>query len=147
MNLENEMNETIEEVKKPTIRKISKVQMETMSFKRKKKAKKTPSLFDSNLVDRSYWGNDPGTDLEISLTRVQISRSLNKGEMLDIKNCRTATHLNKDNVSELMKYQLHLMTLIADENECNIFRNINGDGTVMVEFDKETEQYEFVFLK
>jgi hypothetical protein len=39
------------------------------------------------------------------------------------------------------------MTLIADENECNIFTNINGDGTVMVEFDKETEQYEFIFVK
>ena len=147
MTLENEMNETIEEIKKPTIRKISKIQMETMSFKKKKKAKKTPSLFDSNLVDRSYWGNDPGTDLEISLTRVQISRSLNKGEMLDIKNCSKAAHLSHANVMKLMEEQFHLMTLIADENDCNIFTNINQDGFVMVELDSETNQYNFVFVK
>jgi hypothetical protein len=36
---------------------------------------------------------------------------------------------------------------IAVENEANIFVDINGDGIVMVDFNKETEQFEFIFTK
>jgi len=141
------MSEVIETETKPKVRKISAAEMSKLNFRKNRTAKKTPSLYDSNLLDRNYWGNDVGTDLEMALTRVEISRSLNKGFMLDIKYCRTATHLSKDNISELMKYQLHLMTLIADDNDCNVFQNVNGDGSVMVDFNSETNQYEFIFIK
>ena len=141
------MEEAIEEVKTPKVRKITAAQMATMNIRRNRKPKQTASLFDTPLIDRNYWGNDPGTDIEMAMTRIEISRSLNKGEMLDIKNCPKAAHLGKEQIKELMQHQLHLMILIADENDCNIFTNINGDGIVMVEFNNETNQYEFVFAK
>ena len=139
-------NEEIQETK-PKFRTLSNAEMSMLKFPRKKKAKKTKSLFDTNTVDRSFWGNDPGTDLEMAMTRVEISRSLNKGEMLDIKNCSKAAHLSHVSIMKLMEEQFHLMTLIADENDCNIFTNINQDGFVMVELDSETNQYNFVFVK
>lgn len=135
------------ENEKTGIRKVSAIELSNLRLHGNRKQKKTKSLFDSDTLDRTFWGNDVGTDLEMSLTRIEISRSLNKGEMLDIKNCRKAAHLSQENISELMKYQLHLMTLIADENDCNIFTNINNDGFVMVEFDKNTNQYNFVIVK
>jgi hypothetical protein len=140
-------DKTMEEEKKTGIRKISSVELGSLRLHGNRKAKKTKSLFDTNSVDRSFWGNDPGTDLEMAMTRVEISRSLNKGEMLDIKNCSKAAHLSHASIMKLMEEQFHLMTLIADENDCNIFTNINQDGFVMVELDSETNQYNFVFVK
>lgn len=134
------------EENKSGVRKITVAELNSLNLRRNRKPKKTSSLFDSNPVDRSYWGNDPGTDIEMALVRIEIGRSLNKGEMLDIKNCDKGRHLNQENINELMKYQLHLMTIIADDDDCNIFKNINGDGSVAVEVDKETGQYNFVFF-
>lgn len=132
---------------KKGIRKINLAELQSIKMRSGRKAKKTPSLYDSNTIDRSYWGNDPGTDIEMSLTRIEIRRSLNDGEMLDIKNYRNASHLSNENVVELMKYQLHFMTILADEESSNIFANINNDGYVTVNIDENTNTYNFVFVK
>ena len=94
----------MEEEKKTGVRKISSVELGNLRLHGNRKAKKTKSLFDTNTVDRSFWGNDPGTDLEMAMTRVEISRSLNKGAMLDIKNCSKAAHLSHANIMKLMEF-------------------------------------------
>jgi hypothetical protein len=128
---------------------IRKVNINTLNLRSRGagKPKPKPSLFD-NPEDRTFWkSDDKGIALEMALTKNEIRRSLKNGEMLDVKNSRTARHLDKDHISELMKYQLDLMLDIAVENEANIFVDIDGDGIVMVDFNKETEQFEFIFTK
>lgn len=140
--MENNTEET-----KPRARTISELELSKLSFRRKAKPKKTPSLFDTPLSDRNYWTEDSGVKIAMALTRLAISKSLRNGEMLDIQNYPQAAKLDKKFISELMAEQLHRMTLIADENEANIFANINRDGFVMVEFDNETNRYNFVEVK
>lgn len=140
MNMENNTPET-----KTGIRKVK--DLSTLNLRRNRKPKKTPSLFDTPLSDRNYWTEDSGVKIAMALTRVAISKSLRNGEMLDIQNYPQAAKLDKKYISELMAEQLHRMTLIADENEANIFANINRDGFVMVEFDNETNRYSFVEVK
>lgn len=139
-------NEIENEEKKPG---IIKVNINTLNLRSRGTGKKKskPSLWD-NHQDRTYWRNDDkGIILEIALTKNEIRRSINSGIMLDIKNCRTARHLSKENIVELMKYQFDLMIDIATENEANIFiDDITGD-IVMVEFNKDTNQFEFIFTK
>lgn len=138
--MENNTSET-----KTGIRKVK--DLSTLNLRRNRKPKKTPSLFDTPLSDRNYWTEDSGVKIAMALTRVAISKSLRNGEMLDIQNYPQAAKLDKKYISELMAEQLHRMTLIADENEANIFANINRDGFVMVEFDNETNRYSFVEVK
>ena len=128
---------------------IRKVNINTLNLSSRGagKKKRKPSLWD-NHQDRTYWrSDDKGIILEIALTKNEIRRSVNSGVILDIKNCRTASHLTKENIVELMKYQFDLMIDIATENEANIFVDeITGD-IVMVEFNKDTNQFEFIFTK
>lgn len=128
---------------------IRKVNINTLNLSSRGagKKKRKPSLWD-NPEDRTFWKSDEkGIALEMTLTKNEIRRSLNSGIMLDVKNCRTASHLTKENIVELMKYQFDLMIDIATENEANIFvDDITGD-IVMVEFNKDTNQFEFIFTK
>ena len=124
---------------------IIKVNINTLNLRGRGtgKKKRKPSLWD-NPQDRTYWRNDDkGIILEIALTKNEIRRSVNSGVILDIKNCRTASDLSKENIVELMKYQFDLMIDAATENEANLFVDeITGD-IVMVDFNKETNQFEF----
>lgn len=130
---------------------IRKVNINTLNLKGRGrgdgKKKHKPSLWD-NPQDRSYWKDDHrGIALEIAMTKAAIARSLKKGEMLDVKNSCSAAHLNKEHIMELMKFQFDLMIDIASKNEANIFVDIDGDGIVMVDFNEETQQFQFVFSK
>lgn len=136
-----------EQENKKGIRKVNLAELQSLSLRTNRKPKKTPSLYDSNIVDRSYWGNDPGTDIEMSLTRIQIRRSLKEGEMLDIKNYEKAAHLSHKSIMELMEYQFYFMTILADEDSLKIFKNIDDDGYVMVDVDENTNAHNFVFVK
>jgi hypothetical protein len=149
-NVDHDENvEVKEEETKQRFRTNAEVQLSSLSFSRKGKKKYTKSLYDTPMEDRTYWGNDKGSDLEMTLTRIEINRSLRKGEMLDIKNCQSAARLNKEYITELMQYQLHLMTMIADEDECNIFKNINGNGFIMVDviIEDDKKVYNFVVVE
>lgn len=140
MNMENNTSET-----KTGIRKVQ--DLSTLNFRRNRKTKKTPSLFDTPLSDRNYWTEDSGVKIAMALTRLAISKSLRNGEMLDIENYPQAAKLDKKYISELMAEQLHRMTLIADEDDLNIFTNVNRDGFVTVEFDHKNNRYNFVEFK
>jgi hypothetical protein len=145
-NINHDDNVEVEPAPKKTgIRKVH--DLSTLNLRRNRKAKKTPSLFDTPLSDRNYWTEDSGVKIAMALTRVAISKSLSNGEMLDIKNYPQAARLSKEFVQELMEEQLHRMTLIADEDSANIFANVNRDGFVMVEFDNETNRYNFIEVK
>jgi hypothetical protein len=143
--MDSDMNN--EQENKKGIRKVNLAELQSLNLRTNRKPKKSSSLYDSNIIDRNYWGNDPGTDIEMSLTRIEIRRSLKEGQMLDIKNYQKAAHLSYKSIMELMEYQFHFMTILADENSANIFENINNDGFVMVDIDENTNAYNFVFVK
>lgn len=138
----------MEEEKKSGIRKVN---INTLNLKSRGRGasnkKQKPGLWD-NPQDRHYWTDeDNGIALEIVLTKAAIIRSLRKGAMLDVKNSHTAAHLNHKHILELIKFQFDAMMDIASENEANIFTDVDGDGIVMVDYNAETNQYEFVFAK
>lgn len=133
------------EEKKTGIRKVG--DLSQLSLRRNRKQKKTPSLFDKPMEMRTHWGEDYGTDLEMALTRVAISKSLRRGQMFDIKNAPSASRLSKGYIEELMLYQLRLMVSIKEENNYTLFRNITDDGFVMVDFDEENNCFIFTEVK
>lgn len=122
---------------------IDEDQIETTRSGRKKK---TPSLYDTPLADRSFWGKtmykdgelvlDPGSQIAIFQTRSMIRRSLRKGLIFDVDDSYPARRLNNDLVEELVQYQIDLLIsmvsdgiLVAhqDEDENWIIDEVNED--------------------
>lgn len=99
---------------------------------RSEKQKKTPSLFDSPLIERHYWGNDAGTELAMSLTRIQIGRCIRKMKLLDIDNYDFSRRLNKEYREELCKYQLKMLCIMLEDKQFTIIQNNDGDMEIVL---------------
>lgn len=92
---------------------------------RERKKKKTSSLFDSRIVDRTYIGYeisgdnespiDPGTKINIVLVRSKIRKSIRNGYLIDLDDYDLSARLSKEFLQELKNYQLEvLFEMVAD---------------------------------
>ena len=79
--------------------------------------KKTKSLFDTPLENRSYWGNDDGSNLLTHLGRNAIRKSMRFGILFDIDYDDLTRVLNKEYKQELIEYQLELLKDMTIDRE------------------------------
>lgn len=127
----------------PRLRTNVDVNIATLSFRKKRRVKKTKSLFDTPLENRTYWGNDCGTDLLESLIRPDIRRSLKLGHMYDFDNDTRFAMLSKDSRAGLVESQFDFMITLFCDSGMNEFMMSNCNGYVVVSFDSNTQKYVF----
>lgn len=104
------------------------------------KIKKTPSLFDTPLLDRNYWGwqdigngekfLDPGTKIAMATMRSRIRTSISNGVLLDVANEYPAMRLNKEFVDELIKYQFEFLFDLMSDGIVVACQNNEGEWVV-----------------
>ena len=108
-----------------------------------RKKKKTPSLFDTPLIERSYWGwedkgngekvLDPGTQIAMTFMKARIRKTIKEGHLLDVRNEYPAMRLNSEFIQELIKYQFEFLfelmsdgSIVARQNEDGEWEIVNG---------------------
>lgn len=102
--------------------------------------KKTPSLYDTPLVDRTFWGKtmfkdgelvlDPGSQIAIAQTKSMIRRSLRKGLIFDIDDSYPARRLNNDLVEQLFDYQIDLLLSMISDGILVAHQDKDGDWII-----------------
>jgi hypothetical protein len=90
-------------------------------------SKKTPSLFDTPLSDRTYWGNDAGTELTMALARNRIRKSIKNLKLMDIDDDDLTRILLKEYRDELRIYQLEILKELIMENVVVVVQNSVGE--------------------
>lgn len=129
-----------------SIQKISSADLANLPLRargRGKKKEKTPSLFDTPVTDRTYWGNDVGTTIAMGLVRIRIRQSLREHQMFDFYDDHYASLLGKENLQEMKDYEIQLMKEMFFEDGVSTFKMSNNDGTVVIEFDRENNKLYF----
>ena len=116
---------------------IDEDEIETTRVGRKKK---TPSLYDTPLVDRTFWGKtvfkdgelvlDPGSQIAMAQARSMIRRSLRKGLIFDIDDSYPARRLNNDLVEELFQYQIDLLISMISDGILVAHQDEDGDWVI-----------------
>lgn len=81
------------------------------------KVEKTPSIFDTPLEDRTYWGNDPGSEIIMIFARMQIRKDIKKSILIDIDKDDYCARLSKEHRNELRIYQLEMLKVFVGENQ------------------------------
>ena len=132
------------------IKKLSDKEFQALMLRvpaQKRKKKKTKSLYDIPMEERTFWGDDKGTELLMSLVRLGIKRSLNDGYAFDFTNDVNVDRLSKKHVIELKEYQFNLMIALYEEGVDNCyydsFSSVSDNVYIVVEFDSNTNQYSF----
>ena len=103
---------------------IDESEIEYSSTPRKKK---TPSLFDSALIDRNYWGNDPGTELVMALARIQIRKSIKNLRLMNVDTDDMTSVLVKECRDELRMYQLEMLNVLITQDKYIIVQDSRGE--------------------
>lgn len=115
---------------------IDEDQIESVRSGRKKK---TPSLYDTPLADRTFWGPtlkngemvlDPGSQIAIAQTKSMIRRSLRRGLIFDIDDSLPARRLNNDLVEDLFKYQIDLLLSMISDGILVAHQDEDGDWVI-----------------
>jgi hypothetical protein len=96
------------------------------------RTKKTPSLFDSRLEDRTYWGNDAGTELTMALARIHIRKSIKNLKLIDIDDYDLTRVLLKEYRDELRMYQLEMLGILITENKYEIVQDCDGEMLLQI---------------
>lgn len=96
---------------------LSQVQNRIVTRGRGGKKKLTPSLYDTRMEDRTYWGNDDGSKLLVSLARNAIRKDMKFGILFDVDYDDLTRVLNKEYKQELIQYQLELMKELVMDSE------------------------------
>lgn len=96
------------------------------------RTKKTPSLFDSDLFDRTYWGNDAGTELAMALARIQIRKSIKNMKLIDVNDHDLTRVLLKEYRDELRMYQLEMISILITENTVITVQNSDGEWVLEI---------------
>lgn len=104
---------------------LSQIQNRIVSRGRGGNKKKTKSLFDSPLENRTYWGNDDGSKLVVSLARNAIRKDMKFGILFDVDYDDLTRVLNKEYKQELIQFQLELMKELVMDNEIMIVETDN----------------------
>ena len=103
-----------------------------IEFSRNVGVKKTPSLFDSALIDRTYWGDDAGTELAMALARIQIRKSIKNMQLIDVNDHDLTRRLLKEYREELRLYQLEMISILITENTVITVQNSEGDWVLRI---------------
>lgn len=98
-----------------------------IEFSRTVRVTKTPSLFDSPLHERTYWGDDAGTELAMALARIQIRKSIKNMQLIDVNDHDLTRRLLKEYREELRLYQLEMISILITENTVITVQNSEGD--------------------
>lgn len=106
----------------------------------RKKKEESKSLFDTPLIERSYWGwqdkgngekvLDPGTQIAMALMRSRIRSSVSKGLLLDISNEYPAMRLNKEFIDELIQYQFEFLFDLMSDGSIVARQNEKGEWVI-----------------
>lgn len=99
---------------------------------RSEKTKKTPSLYDSKIEDRTYWGNDPGTEMLMALTRMNIRRSIKNLKLVDIDNDEISCRLLKQYRNELKIYQMEMLKALITQDIVQVIQNKEGEWELQI---------------
>jgi len=99
---------------------LNSIQNKIVSRGRNGGKKKTKSLFDTPLENRTYWGNDDGSKLKVSLARNAIRKDMKFGILFDVDYDDLTRVLNKEYKQELIKFQLELMKDLVMDREIMI---------------------------
>jgi hypothetical protein len=93
---------------------------------RSEKTKKTPSLFDSRIEDRTYWGNDPGTEIVMALARMQIRKSIKDLKLFDVDNEELSCLLLREYRDELRLYQIEMIKALITQDIVKVVYDSNN---------------------
>jgi hypothetical protein len=96
------------------------------------RTKKTPSLFDTPLEDRTYWGNDAGTELAMTLARIQIRKSIKNLKLIDIDDHDLTRVLLKEYRDELRMYQLEMLGILITKDNYEIVQGCDGEMLLQI---------------
>ena len=99
---------------------LNSIQNKIVSRGRNGGKKKTKSLFDTPLENRTYWGNDDGSKLKVALARSAIRKDMKFGILFDVDYDDLTRVLNKEYKQELIKFQLELMKDLVMDREIMI---------------------------
>lgn len=124
------------------VKKVSSADLSTMQFKRSVKKKVTPSLFDTELANRTYWGRedkndpeskiDPGTLLVMSMMRLRISKAVRKGHLIDVEHDDMAIILSKEFRKELRDYQIMIFQNLMDDGDVQVILDADGNSIIEI---------------
>lgn len=128
------------------MRKLDANEISRLNLSRKAKKKRTPSLYDTPLADRTYWGNDPGSEIVKTQVRPEIRRCLKLGHMFDFASDSNVARLSKNDVQELREYELYFMTVLYAMDGLKEFMTADCENFVVVSYNEETNQYDFTIL-
>ena len=104
-----------------------------IEFSFTERKKKTPSLFDSEIVDRHFWGNDAGSHLVMGLARIAIRKEMTKEFYMDnIDSSDKANMLSKEHRNELKMFQLEILKEMMTKYSLKIIQFDTGDCKIIV---------------
>lgn len=103
-----------------------------IEFSVSERTKKTKSLFDSPIADRSYWGNDAGTELAMSLARIQIRKSVKNLKLIDIDDHDLTRVLLKRYRDELRMYQLEMIKVLITKDNVIVVQTMDGEWELQI---------------
>lgn len=105
---------------------------EIVTSRGERKEKKTPSLFDTPIEDRTYWGGDAGTDLLMTLARIEIRRSIRNLRLINLETNDFVARLGKDYRIELRIYQLEMLRIMITQDSYTIRQLDDGDYEIVI---------------
>ena len=98
------------------------------------KPKKHPSLYDSPIQNRTYWGDDDGSELLYITGIGRITSCLNKGQLFDVDDNILTRRLNKDYKLELKEFQIMMLQIMEEECEHQIIVVGNNNDEWILQF-------------
>ena len=94
---------------------LNSIQNKIVSRGRSGCKKKTKSLYDTPLENRTYWGNDAGSEIGMATGRSRISKCIRQGKLFDIDDDIVTRRLNKEYIVELKQFQMMLIEAMEEE--------------------------------
>jgi len=96
------------------------------------KVEKTPSIFDTPLEDRTYWGNDAGSEILMIFARMEIRKSIKNLRLINIEHYDYAARLSKEHRDELRIYQLEMLQVLITQDNYTIRQLDYGDCEIVI---------------
>lgn len=105
---------------------------EVVSCRGERKIKKTPSLFDTPIEERTYWGGDAGTELLMVFSRRLIRKSIKNLRLINLETNDYVARLNKEYREELRIYQLEMLRIMITQDSYTIRQLDDGDYEIVI---------------
>jgi hypothetical protein len=96
------------------------------------RVQKTPSIFDTPLEDRTYWGNDAGSEILMIFARMEIRKSIKNLRLINIEHYDYAARLSKEHRDELRIYQLEMLQVLITQDSYTIRQLDYGDCEIVI---------------